>query len=124
VLFFATSFVVGCAFNPQDAKDLVQRVGEERVLSAADSLRPKAAGKVTAACNSVTPEAWPEAIKLLKPKTVCVDSGGVFIQRLGFFVQEEGVYLVFKGSESPREGGVDPAFSRVFNRIYWYQFTG
>jgi hypothetical protein len=121
-----STIVVGCgSFDRPDAKALVQRVGEGRILSAAESLRPSASANATSrTCHPVARDAWPEPIRQLDPESVCVDSDGVFIRKHGFFVQEEGIYLVFEASEPPEEGSGDPSFRQVFNRIYWYQFRG
>lgn len=74
--------------------------------------------------GEVPAELWPEAIWSLSPQSVFVHRDGVSIAKYRFYVQESGIYLVFKDAPLPEENSGDPAYRRLADRIYWYHFAG
>jgi hypothetical protein len=68
--------------------------------------------------------AWPDAIQRLTPEKVFLEKDGVSIQVYSRFVEASGLYVTFEGAEAPAQGGGDPSFDPLWDRIYWYQIVG
>jgi hypothetical protein len=122
VLVILTSVAANACghFELGQAQSLVKHVGTERIREAAQELR-----KFREMPNQkVPPESWPKALEELKPESISVNKGGVTISKYGFFVEEEGLYIVFDGEAPPEERSGDPSFQKIAEGIYWYQHTG
>jgi hypothetical protein len=116
----------GCGrFAQQDGGRLVKSVGPDRLREAAASVRLRVAVPTTEGeCRDVPEELLPDALRDLEAQNVCVRANGLMITKYMFFVEAEGLFIVFDGAELPKEDGGDPAFRRLSDRIYWFQFTG
>ena len=63
------------------------------------------------------------ALQALGPGAVRVRRVGIFIERLHFFVWEQGVFIAFPGGPSRSTGG-DPSFWQIAPNVYWYEIRG
>ena len=121
-LFWATgALLVCCASSEHDEAALIARIGASRLTADAALLQDRA---IRHPAEVVPDSAWPPAIRELRPRSVRVHSGGVFIQRSQALVEEEGVFIAFDGTVVDSTRGRDPAFSPIAPQIYWYRIKG
>lgn len=66
----------------------------------------------------------PNEIESLKPVEILIEEEGVYIQLDGFFVTEEGIFIMRKSSDFNPEGRGDPYYRQIEGRLYWYYVTG
>jgi hypothetical protein len=112
-------------FDVEDGRDLVKRVGEERIRLAAESLRPRSdVASGASGCSDIPRASWPEALRELEPKSICIDANGLNLVKTSFYVEAEGLYIVFKGATQPGEKTGDPSYERIADQIYWFQNKG
>lgn len=114
-----TFLLAGCGnFDKDDAREIVNRVGVKEILRDAQLL-----GKYTD--KRVPKEAWPKSIRALEPVDVRIGQDGVSVSKYKYYVQEEGIYIVFEGARSPKtEVGSDPSYTKIADGIYWYSVAG
>jgi len=125
-VFVLSSFLTGCGhFGQQDGERLVKSVGPDKLRAAAASIRSRVT--VPAAkdeCRDVPQNLWPDALRDLDAERVCINANGLMITKYTFFVEWEGLHIVFEGGDLPSEGGSDPAFRQLSYRIYWFHYSG
>jgi hypothetical protein len=97
----------------------VSRIGPERLVADANSLRSKASGS-----SSVAQTLWPASIRELGPMNVHTNQEGVFVQLRTRFVEEEGVFLAFDGAIIQTGPHHDPSFRLIDKQVYWYKIKG
>jgi hypothetical protein len=107
-------------FDRDQARELVARVGADRIRAAAESLRDFK----TPDNQAVPSDAWPEVLRELEPEEIFVDETGVSVSKYAFFVESEGIYILFKGEAELKEHWGDPSIWLLAEGIYWYQYTG
>lgn len=113
--------LLGCrpSFGESQAVDVVGRIGADILRAFADGLEHQ-----SEQYGEIPRERWDRAIYELEPKSVYVRDGGVWITLRGFFVEAEGLLIVFANSARPEEKRGDPSIIYIDDRIYWFRYTG
>jgi hypothetical protein len=105
------------------AEELLKRASADRLREAAQSLRARAPAKEHSLVD-LPRASWPAAFRSIAPKQVQIDKYGVSLVTRSFFVESEGLYIVFEGAAPPEEREGDPSFRKLSERVYWFQYTG
>lgn len=90
-----------------------------RIVGAIRSLEPTL---VLGDC--VDKSAWPEAVKALKPESVCKAADGVMIEVWSQFVESRGYLVAPVGARIDAHPGTDPSYSLLHPSLYWYSIKG
>src|SRR5262245_7283338 len=114
--------LVTCGGHRRAAELDIRRIGVDRLVQAADSLRP--VGEQSSVKVTIPATAWPESLRLLNPEAVLVTREGVFIRLESGFVTESGLLVAFAGVTVPINKGNDPDFEHIEGRVYWYRIKG
>jgi hypothetical protein len=119
------SVLVACRhFDHNDASEVVARIGAHRIRGAAQSLGRFRRGKTRDRNVDVPRADWPSVLGELDPQKIYIDDAGVYVARYEFFMEAEGLYVLFDGESDLENSCCDPSYQKVAERIYWYQYTG